>query len=292
MAPELLRGIKLLIVGGSGEVVAFRASDGEEVWRGEVDGEAYGLAISNGRLFVSTSKGVIHCFAGGKPGKPRVIGPPEGRPYPDDRVGRIVAEVARRIADEAGVEKGYCLVLGCLDGRLAYELAKSTELKIIVAEEDEGRVRKARRALDESGLYGVRVVVHRVSFSRLPYTDYMMNLVVSERTLLSGELPVEAEEVLRVLRPYGGTAYIGRPAELLGRGRKLSGAELRRWLEGVVSPEAKAEIRESDKPDKLELIVKLIFDFKIYLYSFTFSNPVFLHCLYSFRPVGERVKVI
>jgi outer membrane protein assembly factor BamB len=46
----------------AGEVVALRAADGQEIWRSAVDGGAHGLAVANGRLFVSTDKGHIYAF--------------------------------------------------------------------------------------------------------------------------------------------------------------------------------------------------------------------------------------
>ncbi len=55
-------GGNTLYVGGDGIVMAYDASTGEKQWSGRVTGRAYGLAISNGRLFVSTDRGHIHCF--------------------------------------------------------------------------------------------------------------------------------------------------------------------------------------------------------------------------------------
>ena len=52
----------VLFAGGEGRVAAFSASDGEQVWSAPVSGNAYGLAASGGRLFVSTDSGSIHCF--------------------------------------------------------------------------------------------------------------------------------------------------------------------------------------------------------------------------------------
>lgn len=52
-----------LIAGGDGEVAAYAAADGKEVWKAKVDGAAYGLAVANGRLYVSTDAGAIHCYS-------------------------------------------------------------------------------------------------------------------------------------------------------------------------------------------------------------------------------------
>jgi len=48
-------------------VVALSAQDGSLLWKGAVAGRAFGLAVANGALFVSTDEGGIYCFrAGGK----------------------------------------------------------------------------------------------------------------------------------------------------------------------------------------------------------------------------------
>ena len=55
-----------LFVGGESEIAAVD-DQGNCVWTAPVDGAAYGLAAANGRLFVSTDTGAIHCFGNGKP---------------------------------------------------------------------------------------------------------------------------------------------------------------------------------------------------------------------------------
>ena len=52
-----------LFAGGTDEVAAYRAADGEPVWTGKVAGRAFGLAAAGGSLFASTDEGAIHCFA-------------------------------------------------------------------------------------------------------------------------------------------------------------------------------------------------------------------------------------
>ena len=51
-----------LITGGHNEVAAYSAKDGSQLWQARADGEVFGLAVADGRLYASTSKGVIHCF--------------------------------------------------------------------------------------------------------------------------------------------------------------------------------------------------------------------------------------
>ncbi|MFH1743645.1 MAG: PQQ-binding-like beta-propeller repeat protein [bacterium] len=51
-----------LLAGGDNEVAVYDTSNGSILWTGEVTGRAYGLAVSNGSLFVSTDRGTIHQF--------------------------------------------------------------------------------------------------------------------------------------------------------------------------------------------------------------------------------------
>jgi outer membrane protein assembly factor BamB len=52
-----------LFVGGDGHVDALDTGTGTSRWQAEVAGKAYGLAAAGGRLFVSTDRGAIYCFA-------------------------------------------------------------------------------------------------------------------------------------------------------------------------------------------------------------------------------------
>ena len=60
---ELIFAGGVLFIGGNGIVIAYDAGTGEELWSGNVEGHAYGLAFSGGRLFVSTSLGHIYSFS-------------------------------------------------------------------------------------------------------------------------------------------------------------------------------------------------------------------------------------
>ncbi len=53
----------LVFAGGEDAVAAFDATSGKRVWQNSVDGKAYGLAIANGRVWVSTDVGAIYSFA-------------------------------------------------------------------------------------------------------------------------------------------------------------------------------------------------------------------------------------
>ena len=229
----------VLFAGREGKVMAISTGDGAEIWTGQVPGRAYGLSVANGRLLVSTSAGTVHCFTPEQPEREYVVrAPEEPAPYPEDKLTALYAQAADDIVAQSGVTKGYCLVLGCGEGRLAYELAKRTDLNIVGVEKDLKKVARAREALDRAGLYGVRVTVHQWKEARLPYTSYMANLVVSDEALVAGKLDVPAAEVYRVLRPYGGCACIGQPAVTKGLRRRLSESDLEGWLDAGAVTEA------------------------------------------------------
>lgn len=54
----------LLFAGGSDRVAAFSAEDGSEVWSHDVEGRALEIAVADGRLLVSTDKGLVYAFHG------------------------------------------------------------------------------------------------------------------------------------------------------------------------------------------------------------------------------------
>ncbi|KPK67689.1 MAG: hypothetical protein AMJ84_12570 [Acidithiobacillales bacterium SM23_46] len=60
---SLILAGNVLFAGGDGELAAVSTANGATLWTGTVMGKAYGLAVANGRLFVSTDRGTIYCFS-------------------------------------------------------------------------------------------------------------------------------------------------------------------------------------------------------------------------------------
>lgn len=213
-----------LIVGGKGQVAVFAAASGKALWSAQVDGNVKGLAAADQRLYVSTDVGRVHCFASGassSPAAPAAAAVHEHAPPTDDLSKRAAAAILR----QSGVRKGYCLVLGCEDGRLAVELARQSELMVYAVAADEARLNAARRTVDSAGLYGGRVCVDQFPVDHVPYADYFANLIVSETALAAGQLP-PAAETARMLKPCGGVALLGQPKGTAA----LSEESLEKWL--------------------------------------------------------------
>ncbi|MBN1345077.1 MAG: PQQ-binding-like beta-propeller repeat protein [Phycisphaerae bacterium] len=149
-------------------------------------------------------------------------------PYARDALTSAYEQASRTILSQPGVaKKGYCFVFGAGRGRLAYELARQSDLRIIGAVEDVAALAAARKALDEAGLYGDRIALQPSSLSKLRYRDYAAALVVSDSILAEGACRGSAAEMFRMVRPDGGIALIGQPA---GCPKRLRRDELEGWL--------------------------------------------------------------
>lgn len=180
-----------IFAGGKGTVVGFDITAGQEVWRHKVTGTAVGLAISGGRLFVSSDSGPISCF-----GQRRRIPGIHMDSY--TLAERPSDAVAKHIISDAGVRNGWCLVLDCGDGDLVASLANESDMNVIGLENDPDKCAKARVKLGAAGLLGARATVHSWNIDDLP--AYFANLIVSKKKV-AGE---PAGPVMRVLRPYSG----------------------------------------------------------------------------------------
>jgi len=177
--------------------------------------------VAGGKNFVSKPFSFDSSFYYRLPDKPAAPSP-----FPKDELAGIVESAAKSILDSSGIRKGYCLVLGSAEGRLAYELARRTDLQVVVVEPDAAKAQAARASLNKAGLYGIRASVHHGGLDDLPYGPYFANLIVSGSLLMDGKLPGKSgAELLRVLRPAGGKAVLGFP-----RAGSGFGLLLKRWL--------------------------------------------------------------
>lgn len=184
----------------------------------ELDGLALALAVADRALYVGTDKGTIYCFV---PADRDETGPPDDRQVhrgpsrsAPNRVNRLYRNMAREIIRAASTPKGYCVDLACADGSLAHALANASKLHIIAVDENPRQVALARRRLSEAGLYGTRVTVLQRDPSGTGLPSRFARLVVSGRSVTEGPQAAPAEEMRRLLHPYGGTALIGKSGNI------------------------------------------------------------------------------
>ena len=221
-----------LVAGGEGKLIAVETASGEVAWKADVDSTVKGLAVAGRRLLASTTSGALYSFGPQKPSaKAVVVKLQETDTFAESKLAPMFQAAAEQIIRRSGIQRGYCLVLGCPTGQLAVELAKRSELMIYVVDPDAENVAAARRAIDLAGFYGDRISVEQWPDDDIPYADYFANLIVSETALLSGTLPKNTAEIARMLKPCGGTLLVGQPAELPGEVKPLPVDELTAWLE-------------------------------------------------------------
>ena len=198
------------ICGEEGRVSAIDFNGQRNVWWShEVDGTAYGLAASRGRLVVTTDTGVVYGFSEETHNKSTAEDLPRSKE--NNSASAAVAAAAEEIIARTGLTDGYCIDLGTGDGSLVLELARRTNLRIYAVEADVEHVAAARRKLDEAGLYGTRVTVHHADPSAIRYPGMFANLIISSRSL---EKPLDESwqaNIRRMQRPYGGQVCLGPP---------------------------------------------------------------------------------
>ncbi len=195
-----------LVAGGEGRVVVIDLEAGAIVWTHEVEGNARALAVSDGWLVVGTDAGRLYGFDGTDHPEPESViaerpGSP-GVPRVEEVLEWRIGPAALAIVEECGVREGYCLDIG---GILASELARSSELHIIVVVPDAKHARATRTYFAAQGLLGTRVSVVTCPFDelrRLP--SYFADLIVHSPLVWEDHPKPDLEELWRLQRPYGG----------------------------------------------------------------------------------------
>jgi outer membrane protein assembly factor BamB len=111
------------------------------------------------------------------------------------------AETASLILDNADMQGGLIVHLGCGDGRLTATLRANDACVVQGLAADPAAVEQARTYLQSQGLGGV-VTVDLLEGTQLPYVDNLINLIVAENLDA-----YDMDEVMRVLCP-GGTLCV------------------------------------------------------------------------------------
>ncbi len=211
-AAALIAAADQVIIGGRGRVSIVDISSRDQTWSADIQGIAYGLAVANGQLYVSTDAGTIYCFDDIQIATPHRVGPDHSMPPIEDDSPYAIA--AQRILERTEISEGYCVDLGCGDGQLALELARRCDLRIYATDPDPANVRKARQLFDRAGLYGTRVTVHPFNTRDVPYADYCADLVVSGDSVRKSPDAEWFARAKRLQRPCGGVTCVGPPDDL------------------------------------------------------------------------------
>jgi len=221
------------VIGAAGEAVCggpdiiriANLDNGHIRWSYEVEGDALGLAAANSMLVVSTSRGVIYCFGASKGEvSPSMSGVrKESLPAPHSDID--YAKIAEEVLGSSRTAAGICFDLGCGTGELSLELVRRSQLYVIGIDSDSTNVQRARRMLDDAGVYGTRVSIHCGDPHKTPYPRNSANLILSSRSLAGESGVLDETEIKRLQRPFGGVVCDGTPGQLQVRRRgPLKGA--------------------------------------------------------------------
>lgn len=204
----------VIYAGGEDQVVALDAKTGDRLWNIKIGSRARGLAVANGRLYVSSIDGTVRCFvpAADRTGPARVVTPSHHRQSLSDTRGQL-AQMAKTLVDEADSQKGYCLIVAGDDAVLAAEIACTSEFHIELVAEAGADVHTMRRDLAAMELYGGRVCVRRAPQGGLPYPPYIFNLVIDQGSFASGKPSLPISEIFRVTKPCGGVCLLADPGD-------------------------------------------------------------------------------
>ena len=198
---------KTLFAGGNGYVLSVNTDNGQLVSMYGMPDNALSLAVADGRIFVSTDSGAIHCLSDEPAiGKPRKVSEAT-KPI---ALGQADTAAAAEIRIRSGINTGWCLIYGARDGKLAHALAAQTKLNIVIIEKDATHLKAIRRDLLLAGLYGSRVIAADWDAAELP--DYFANLIISERVQHGDDVQLPVGQLARVLRPAGGVLLLGSVA--------------------------------------------------------------------------------
>ena len=191
-----------------GFVFAIDLSDAKHpkvAWKTTVEGDVSSMIAANGRLVVTTLDGHVHCFAA-KQTQPQV----HEQTLTDRSFNRRWKDRVASLLEKSNPGNAYCVVLGIGSSELVYEMLAQSQLRLVVIDPDARRVKQLRQDCDKLHFYGSRLVAYVGDPLQYELPPYMANLVVSETPEKLGLTSDAAAiaEVFRILRPYGGTAWL------------------------------------------------------------------------------------
>jgi len=187
---------------------------GNEIWQADVEGTCYSLIVTNGRLLASTDRGLVYCFSPEATTEPlrhgeQLSGAPPWKPLDDDFSALLVKTAQDRLTEVQGFvpQAGYALVTGPSPLAVADLLRSHFPFRVVVMPDPGSDVQALREKARMGGIHD-RVTIHDPVSDQLPYADNLFNLVYTGRLTAAAT----ATEIIRVLRPAGGSAIVADPA--------------------------------------------------------------------------------
>ena len=201
-----------IVASGKGAIGVFNIADlqkgkAEPRAKAELKGEPWTVLAADGRLFVVTLDGRLHCFGGEK--TDAVEHPlPTPIPVKPGPKGSLLVSSATLMAgrDKVG---SYMLFLGApLSSELA-EMLSFSKCKFVVVDADEKWIQDIRRKFTRTGEYGLRVTAHHAADPLMFPAPPHFAEIVHVRYDLANRMNVNhLKTVYRAVRPYEGMLII------------------------------------------------------------------------------------
>ena len=176
---------------------------------GRVEGKVWNMLAASGRLVVVTEEGRLYGFG---PEKRKAV------TYQQEQAEFVVLDSGENdwearvamIRQQTAPDAGHVVLLGLGSGRLLEELIRQTDWHVSIIDPDEHKVEAVRRRLDKTGLYGVRATALAGDLNSVRLPPYLADVITSEDPDAAGLQtdPAFADNLFRVLRPYGGAAWL------------------------------------------------------------------------------------
>jgi len=222
-----------VFAGGRDRIAAFDRTNGRLLWQGKVNGEVRSIAVVQDGVVVATDRGDVVAFAS-------AAGPsrePPSRPGDSATASDSVPAppVVRRLQKSPIPLRGYALVVGEPNARLAESLARETDLHVLCVFDSPALVATERaRLLSETDLYGVRIAILESNRPAADLPPFFANVIIVGSNLSRSA----AAGLYECLHPYGGRllfdAVPTRRAKDLLEAAGVPKSERRQEPDGVV----------------------------------------------------------
>lgn len=202
----------------------FRLEDGKDGGKGELgdetlrkraealaetlDADLYEAIAARGRVFLSLDDGQLLCYGPDPVADPPVIS--ERTDLSKTREQLTLASQDPRIEsilEQGGGSGKNILVLGLPGGVDLGEIALLTGSHVVGIAPDAEKVRALRETLDRAGLYGEHVALLAAAPETLPIPPYIFSHILVPDP---DSVALDESDIHDLLRPYGGTAFLGK----------------------------------------------------------------------------------
>ncbi len=209
-------GDPLKLMAGEEQVEATKGVVTVGDWQGEFEGEPWSVLAADEKLFVVTTAGRIYCYGAQKVTPAKYELSDDDTPQDEaaregsSRLSRVAAGLPEAVVQAASRAEGYGVMLGLPSGQTADSLVRASKSQLIVVDPDAKKIDAFRHRMTDAGMYGTRVVAFTGGSVDSSLPEYFTDFVVSTepRDPDDEHGMTFIKNVFRILRPYGGRAFL------------------------------------------------------------------------------------